>query len=241
MRNSFTSSPHGISALRKNSEEPGNTEPGTTPACIRVGIVDDYSVVRAGLERLFLSYPGFSVVAMAGSAADALALAKSRKLDVMVLDIFLRHESAMDILERMAVLAPQMATVIYSGYPEQQYALPLIRLGARAYVDKAAPVSELVTAVRAVAGGATFFSKQVQAMLWASINQSGAPGPAGLTAREFQVFLRLASGQTVTEIAKALSLTDVTISSHRARVLEKLQLSSNSHLTRYAVDNHFLS
>lgn len=215
--------------------------PGDTPACVRVGIVDDYSVVRAGLERLFLSHPGFSVVATAGNAADALALASSGKLDVMVLDIVLRHESAMDVLERMAAAAPGLATVIYSGYPEQQFALPLIRLGARAYVDKAAPVAELVQAVQAVAGGSTFFSRRVQAMLWASVNQAAASGIAGLTPREFQVFLRLASGQTVTEIAKALSLTDVTISSHRARLLEKLQLSSNSHLTRYAIDNHFLS
>jgi DNA-binding NarL/FixJ family response regulator len=215
--------------------------PRDTPARVRVGIVDDYSVVRAGLERLFLSHPGFSVVAMAGNAADALALAQSGKLDVMVLDIVLRHESAVDVLERMATAAPGMATVIYSGYPEQQFALPLIRLGARAYVDKAAPVAELVKAVRAVAGGSTYFSKRVQAMLWASVNQANVSGIAGLTVREFQVFLRLASGQTVTEIAKALSLTDVTISSHRARVLEKLKLSSNSHLTRYAIDNHFLS
>jgi len=213
-----------------------------TPASIRLGIVDDHSVVRAGLERLFLSHPGFSVVATAGNARDALALARSRKLDVMVLDIVLGQESAMDVLERAAVMAPGTATVVYSGYPEEQFALPLIRLGARAYVDKAAPVAELIEAVRVVAGGSTYFSKRVQALLWANADQSSAAsGIAGLTAREFQVFLRLASGQTVTEIAKALSLTDVTISSHRARLLEKLKLSSNSHLTRYALDNHFLT
>lgn len=213
---------------------------GAAPAGIRVGIVDDHDVVRAGLERLFMSHPGFSVVATAGSAADALALARSRKPDILVLDIALRHESAMDVLGHMATAAPEMGTVIYSGYPEQQYALPLIRLGARAYVDKAAPLVELVRAIRAVAGGATYFSKPVQALLWASVNHAAASGIAGLTAREFQVFLRLASGQTVTEIAAALSLTDVTISSHRARLLQKLKLSSNSHLTRYAIDNHFL-
>jgi two-component system, NarL family, invasion response regulator UvrY len=213
----------------------------TTPTCIRIGIVDDHSVVRAGLERLFLSHPGFAVAATASNARDALALAKSRKLDVLVLDVVLGQESAVDVLESIASKAPEIATVVYSGYPEQQFALPLIRLGARAYVDKAAPVAELVKACQTVASGSTFFSKRVQALLWANVDQSAASGIAGLTAREFQVFLRLASGQTVTEIAKALSLTDVTISSHRARLLEKLKLSSNSHLTRYAIDNHFLS
>lgn len=222
----------------------GDTESAAAavaPACIRVGIVDDHSVVRAGLERLFLSHTGFSVAATASNARDAMALARSRKLDVMVLDVVLGHESAVDVLECTAAQASETATVVYTGYPEEQFALPLIRLGARAYVDKAAPVAELIQAVQAVAGGSTFFSKRVQALLWASVDQRAASGIAGLTAREFQVFLRLASGQTVTEIAKALSLTDVTISSHRARLLEKLQLSSNSHLTRYAIDNHFLT
>lgn len=225
-------------------QDPGKAAKGVAPtaiaAPIRVGIVDDHNVVRAGLERLFLSHPGFVVVATAGTARDALAMARAHKPDVLVLDIVLGQETAMDVLEFLAAKVPEAAAVIYSGYPEQQFALPLIRLGARAYVDKAAPVAELVKAVEAVAGGATFFSRPVQALLWASVNQGAPSGIAGLTAREFQVFLRLASGQTVTEIAKALSLTDVTISSHRAHVLEKLKLSSNSHLTRYAIDNHFL-
>jgi two-component system, NarL family, invasion response regulator UvrY len=222
------------------TEAEGVTSPAA-PACIRLGIVDDHSVVRAGLERLFQGEPGFSVVATAGNTRDAMALALSRKLDVLVLDIVLGRESAVDVLAVTNSAMPAMPVVVYTGYPEEQFALPLIRLGARAYVDKAAPVAELLQAVVAVAGGSTFFSKRVQAMLWASADGRAASGIAGLTAREFQVFLRLASGQTVTEIAKALSLTDVTISSHRARLLEKLQLSSNSHLTRYAIDNHFLT
>jgi two-component system invasion response regulator UvrY len=223
--------------------EAGKTTSGAS-ACIRVGIADDYGVVRAGLEQLFTAYPGFRVVATVANAQDALALALSRKLDVLVLDIVMGHENAVDVLEQIAASAPDMATVIYSGYPEQQFALPLIRLGARAYVDKCAPVIDLIKAVRAAATGATFFSEKVQAMLWRTIDQpgtSGASGIAGLTAREFQIFLRLASGQTVTQIASALSLSDVTVSSHRARLLQKLKLSSNSHLTRYAIDNHLLS
>jgi two-component system invasion response regulator UvrY len=218
----------------------GNKMPGAAPARIRIGIADDYGVVRAGLEQLFEGCPGFSVVGTAGNTRDALALAMSHKLDVLVLDIVMGRENAVDVLERMVAGAPGMATVIYSGYPEQQFALPLIRLGARAYVDKSAPVSELVKAVRAVAGGATYFSHKVQGMLWRTLDQAGTTGISGLTAREFQIFLRLASGQTVTQIASALSLSDVTISSHRARLLQKLQLSSNSHLTRYAIDNRFL-
>ncbi|WP_431097338.1 response regulator transcription factor [Polaromonas aquatica] len=207
----------------------------------RIAIVDDHSMVRAGMEALFLGCPDLCVVATGGNPHDALALASSQELDVMVLDIVMRQESAVDVLGKIASAAPHMGTVIYSGYPEQQFALPLIRLGARAYVDKSAPLHELVDAVRAVAYGSTYFSKRVQSMLWAALDTATPSGTAGLTPREFQIFLRLASGQTVTEIAAALRLTDVTVSSHRARVLQKLKLSSNSHLTRYAMDHHFLN
>src|SRR3982751_163445 len=126
--------------------------------CIRIGVVDDHNVVRAGLARLLQNHPGFTVEATAGTARDALALVKSRQLDILVLDVVLGQESAMDVLESLAAISPGTATVIYSGYPEQQFALPLIRLGARAYVDKAAPMTELVKAVQAVAGGSTYFS-----------------------------------------------------------------------------------
>jgi two-component system invasion response regulator UvrY len=214
---------------------------GDVVECTRIAIVDDHSAVRAGMEALFLGCPDLCVVAKGGNPRDALALASTGELDVMVLDIVMRHESAADVLGKIVAAAPHMGTVIYSGYPEQQFALPLIRLGARAYVDKSAPLHELVDAVRAVAHGSTYFSKRVQSMLWAAVDTAAPSGIAGLTAREFQIFLRLASGQTVTGIAAALRLTDVTVSSHRARVLQKLKLSSNSHLTRYALDHHFLN
>jgi two-component system invasion response regulator UvrY len=146
-----------------------------------------------------------------------------------------------DVLERIVASAPGLTVVIFSAYPERQYALPMIRLGARAYVDKAAPVLDIVKAVRAVASGRTFFSARVQALLSEAVSQDRGPAASTwLTAREFQIFLRLAAGETVSGIAAALSLSEVTISSHRSRVLQKLGLSTNSHLTRYAIEHHFL-
>jgi two-component system, NarL family, invasion response regulator UvrY len=215
--------------------------PESRLAPIRIGIVDDYSVVRAGLERLFSRYADLSVVASAGDGREALELVLAHELDVLILDIAMPGESAVDVLERIVSSAPQVKVLIFSGYPEQQYALPMIRLGAHAYVDKASPLPDIVEAVRVVASGRTYFSANVHALMSEAAGKNAvADASPGLTAREFQIFLRLAAGETVTEIAAALSLSDVTISSHRSRLLQKLKLSTNSHLTRYAIENHYL-
>lgn len=208
---------------------------------IRIGIADDFAVVRTGLEKLFARYADLQVVATADNGLDALALVRSHELDVLVLDVAMPGQSAVDVLERIVAEAPGVKVVIFSGYPEQQYALPMIRLGAWAYVDKASPLTAIVDTVREVAAGRTCFSPRVRALLaeTAGADAASAVG-AGLTSREFQIFLRLAAGETVTEIAHALSLSDVTISSHRSRLLKKLKLNTNSHLTRYAIENHFL-
>lgn len=210
-------------------------------APIRIGIADDFGVVRAGLEKLFSRYDDLLVVAQVEDGLDALELVLAHEVDVLILDIAMPGQGAVDVLERIVMGAPEVKVLIFSGYPEQQYALPMIRLGARAYVDKAAPLATIVESVREVAAGRTSFSPRVRSLLAeAATADVASAADAGLTAREFQIFLRLAGGETVTEIAKALSLSDVTISSHRSRLLKKLKLSTNSHLTRYAIENHFL-
>ena len=219
-----------------------NTQRKTSLAPIRVGIVDDYDVVRAGLERLFARYDDLCVVAAAKNGLQALELVSHHELDVLILDISMPGHGAVDVLEQILSSQPDIKILIFTGYPEQRYALPMIRLGARGYVDKAAPLLDIVEAVRVVAAGRSYFSSQVRELMAEAVRPGAMPGEGvDLTAREFQIFLRLAAGETVTEIARALSLSDVTISSHRSRLLNKLKLSSNSHLTRFALENHFLN
>jgi len=211
-------------------------------APIRVGIVDDYDVVRAGLERLFARYGDLCIVGSATNGLEALELVSHNELDVLVLDIAMPGHGAVDVLEGLLASQPDIKVLIFTGYPEQRYALPMIRLGARGYVDKASPLLDIVEAVRVVASGRSYFSSQVRELMAEAVRPGVIPGEGvDLTAREFQIFLRLAAGETVTEIARALSLSDVTISSHRSRLLSKLKLSSNSHLTRFALENHFLT
>jgi two-component system invasion response regulator UvrY len=208
---------------------------------IRVGVVDDYDIVRVGLEKLFMQQAQISLVATARDGLEALDLVVQHRPDVLVLDIAMPGCGAVDILEKLIAARPEVKVLIFTGYPEQRYALPLARLGASGYLDKAAPLEEIIRAVKAVAEGGTYFSPRIESLI-KRVELSRAPGgdSPNFTAREFQIFLRLAAGDTVRDIALALGLSDVTISSHRARLLRKLKLSSNSHLTRYAVENGFL-
>ncbi len=220
------------------------SHPGQVYSCpnpIRVAVADDYSIVRAGLRSLLEHEPDMRLIASSNCGGSALELARTYPLDVLVLDIAMPGKGAIDVLESIHSIAPHVGVVIFSAYPERQFALPMVRLGARAYVDKACAPSELVNAIRAVAGGHTYFSDDVRSLMAESAERGAGGGSADLTPREFQIFLRLAAGETVSQIAAALSLSEVTISSHRARLLKKLHLSSNSHLTRYAVENHFMN
>ena len=210
-------------------------------ASIRVGVVDDCDIVRVGLRNLLECQEDITLVATARNGLEALELVHTHELEVLVLDIAMPGCGAVDVLEQLIAARPQVKVLIFTGYPEQRYAVPLARLGASGYLDKASPLAEIICAVRRVAEGRTFFSARVEAL----VNQAGLPRLSGeqmphLTTREFQIFLRLAAGDTVRNIALDLGLSDVTISSHRARLLRKLKLSTNSHLTRYALENGYL-
>lgn len=208
---------------------------------IRVGVVDDCDIVRVGLEKLFERQDDIRLVATARNGLEALELVHNHELDVLVLDIAMPGCGAVDILEELIAARPQVKVLIFTGYPEQRYAVPLARLGASGYLDKASPLPEIICAVRIVAQGRKFFSARVEALAsQTSLPRASGEHKSNLTTREFQVFLRLAAGDTVRNIALDLGLSDVTISSHRARLLRKLNLSTNSHLTRYAVENGFL-
>lgn len=217
---------------------------------IRVGIADDHVVVCAGLERLFANCPDLTLVGTAADGREALELVKSAALDVLVIDIAMPEHGAVDVMARMQTASPHTGIVVFSGFPERQFAPQLVRLGARGYVDKAAPLTRLLEAVRTVAAGGRFFAAPPQIPKPAALPEEDADSPqadqdtadgSSLTSREFQIFLRLATGETVGNIAQALSLSEVTISTHRARILEKLALKSNAQITRYALENRFMT
>jgi DNA-binding NarL/FixJ family response regulator len=208
---------------------------------IRVAICDDHQIVRAGFKQIFSSSDDFEVVAEAGTGREALDIARREICDVLLLDIAMPDQSGIDTLRTIRQGQPDLPVLILSGYPAQQYALNLFKMGANGYLNKECEADELMTAVRTVHQGRRYVSSTVGELLAQSFDRD--PHTAlhtELSDREFQVFLRLARGATVSDIGVALSLSIKTVSTYRTRIMEKMGLQSNSDLTYYAMKNNLL-
>lgn len=208
---------------------------------IRVAICDDHQIVRAGFKQIFSASDEFSVVAEGSTGREALDIARREICDVLLLDIAMPDQSGIDTLRTIRQGQPDLPVLILSGYPAQQYALNLFKMGANGYLNKECEADELITAVRTVFQGRRYVSSQVGELLAQSFDRD--PNTAlhtELSDREFQVFLRLARGATVSDIGTALSLSIKTVSTYRTRIMEKMGLQSNSDLTYYAMKNNLL-
>ncbi|RTL46646.1 MAG: response regulator transcription factor [Burkholderiales bacterium] len=211
---------------------------------IRIGIVDDHAIVRTGLRQYLSDHVDLRVTGEGASGHDALEMARGGEVDVLLLDISMPDQSGVDALAAIKARFPELPVLILSGFPEAHYATTLLRQGASGYLNKECDPEEIANAIRLVSRGRRYISPAVAEQLADSV--VGAGGAAGaadkplheaLSEREFQVFLRLAKGETVGHIAEALFLSVKTVSTYRTRVLEKLKLQTNSDLTYYALKN----
>ena len=208
---------------------------------IRIGIVDDHVIVRSGLRQFFSDHVDLRVVGEAASGREAIDLVRATEIDVLVLDLSMPGQSGLDALAMIRAKAPDIGVLILSGYPEEHYALNLIRQGASGYLNKQCDPLEIVNAIRTIALGRRYISPSVAELLAQQLNQNSDAAPhEQLSEREFQVFLKLAKGETAGDIAKALSLSVKTVSTYRTRLMEKMNLSSNSDLTYYALKNKLI-
>jgi DNA-binding NarL/FixJ family response regulator len=203
---------------------------------IKVGIVDDHAIVRSGLKQFFSEQVDLRVVGEAASGREAIDLVRTTELDVLVMDLSMPGQSGIDALGMIRAKAPDVGILILSGYPEEHYAMNLIRQGASGYLNKECEPMEIVIAM-----GRRYISPAVAELLAQQLNrkEGGAPHEQ-LSEREFQVFLKLAKGETAGDIAKALSLSVKTVSTYRTRLMEKMSLASNSDLTYYALKNKLI-
>ena len=209
---------------------------------IRIALVDDHAVVRAGLRQYFSEQPDFAVVAEAGNGREALAIVRRGEIDVMLMDIAMPDQSGVDALIAIRARAPQLPVLMLSGFSEAHYATTLLRQGASGYLSKDCEPEQLVQAIRTVCRGRRYISAGVAELLAAQLSDhpgssaaSALPAHEQLSERELQVFLRLAAGETVGHLALAMSLSVKTVSTYRSRVMEKMSLASNSDLTYYAL------
>ena len=205
---------------------------------IRIAIVDDHAMVRAGLRQFFSDQSDFSVVAEASNGREALDIVRKGEVDVMVMDLSMPDSGGVDALVAIRARAPDLPVLILSGFPEEHYATTLLRQGASGYLNKDCDPEEVVKAIRTVHRGRKYITAGVAEQLANNLT-SGADKPAHeqLSERELQVFLRLAKGETIGQLAVGLSLSVKTVSTYRTRIMEKMQLASNSDLTYYALKN----
>ncbi|MGJ7492908.1 response regulator [Variovorax sp. ZT4R33] len=214
-----------------------------TPVCaapVSVGVVDDHPIVRAGLADLLSYEDGIHVAGEAGDAVGALDLVRNRRLDVLMLDLDLPGRSGLDMLAMLRSKAPQVAVLVFTGYPAEKYAVKLLQQGAKAYLQKTCDLAELPVAIRTLGAGRRYLTPTVSELLAQQFDARNHPPHAGLTDRELQVLLKLARGVRTEKIADHLALSVKTISTYRARLLAKLDLDSNNDLTYYALKHQLL-
>ena len=205
---------------------------------IRVAIVDDHAIVRAGLRQFLSEQVDLTVVAEAANGREALDIVRQGEVDVMLMDLSMPDQSGVDALAGIRARAPDLPVLILSGYPEAHYATTLLRQGASGYLSKECDPEEIAKAIRTVHRGRKYITAAVAELLADGLGGGGdKPAHEQLSEREFQVFLRLAKGETIGHMADSMSLSVKTVSTYRTRVMEKMTLSSNSDLTYYAMTN----
>ncbi len=204
----------------------------------RVLIADDHAVVRAGLRQFLEEDRGIVEIGEASTGREALDALRRGGWDLLILDINMPDRSGLDILSHIRAAGHSTRVLVMSGLPERQYALNVLRAGARGYLSKDGAPAELLKAVRTILEGRRYVSPALAELLVSELDQDAdKPLHSRLSEREFQVLCKLAAGRAVSDIAGELCLSVKTVSTYRTRVLEKMHLETNADLTTYALRN----
>jgi len=205
---------------------------------IRVLIADDHAVVRRGLREILSEASDIVVAAEAANAPDVARILAAEKFDVAVLDMNMPGTSGLELLADVHSTYPQLPILVLTMHPEEQFGVHVLKAGASGFLNKESAPDKLVEAVRKVGRGGRWISAELAETL-ASVVAGGKDGPlhARLTGRELEVLCLLASGKTVSDVAKKLALSVKTVSTHRTRILAKMNMKTNAELTHYAIKN----
>ncbi len=205
---------------------------------IRLFIADDHPVVRAGLRGIVEGEPDFEVVGEAQDGGDMLARIGRTPAEVLLLDVSMPGPGFLEVLRDLRQDHPRVAVLVLSVHPEDQYAVRALRAGAAGYLTKDHSPEELVAAIRKVYRGGKYVSPSLAERLAVGLEIGAKDSPhEQLSNREYDVLCLLGSGRTVKEVASSLALSPKTVSTYRARVLEKMKLATNADLVRYAAQH----
>jgi two-component system, NarL family, invasion response regulator UvrY len=208
---------------------------------VRILIVDDHALFRRGLKDLLEESFMSAVIGEAGTAQEALESVRRKKWDVVLLDISLPGRSGLDALLEVKSAAASLPVIVLSAHREDQYALRVLKAGASGYIEKGNAPNVVVDAIRKVCSGATYVSSTLAEKLARDMIGGGAEARHdNLSPREFEILRLIAAGKSSKEIATDLSISIQTVSTHRARVLEKLRLHTTAEMIRYAMEHRLV-
>ncbi len=205
---------------------------------IRVLLVDDHPLVRAGIRRVLETRPGLTVVGEASSGGEALPLIESLKPDIVVLDLAMPEIDGLDVLDRLRRRSGSLHILVLTMHARKEYVRRAIDAGADGYLLKESAVQELLTAIDTVRSGRPYFSPRIQSELERppeTAADEGQPDPSRLTGREREVLRSIARGLSTKEIAARMSISARTVETHRANLMRKLELRSIARLTQFAI------
>lgn len=208
---------------------------------IKLGLFDDHDIVRAGFKHILAQHSDIVIEAEGATGREALDAVRHHALDVCLVDLSMPDLSGMDVLKQAKSIRPEMAVLVLSAYPEEQYGLNVLKAGASGFLSKGLDPAQLVAAVRTVAAGRRYVSPKLAEMLANGLTDgSDQPAHTRLSEREFQIFSKLVVGRSVTDIANDLCLSAKTISTYRSRLLDKMGFHSNAELAHYAVKHDLI-
>ena len=209
---------------------------------IKILIADDHAVVRQGLKQIITDEADMEVVGEAETGAQVLQFVAADQLDVVILDITMPGgKSGLDLLPEIKQLRPLIKILILSMHAEEQFAVRALKSGASGYITKQSAPTELVRAIRKVQSGGKYLSQSIAEQLaFFYSDDANKPLHEKLSDREFQVLRMIATGQTLREIADELNISEKTVGTYRMRILEKMKMTRNAELIRYAVHNKII-
>ena len=208
---------------------------------MRILLVDDHAVVREGLKRVLAGIGGTLDVGEAPDVPKALELARSGDWDCALVDIVLPGQTGLELVKELHRLQPRLPILVLSMFPEEQYAVRMLRAGASGYLNKESAPEQLIAAIRIVLNGGKYVSPRLASQIATDLTSTSSRSRhEELSDREFTVLRMMAAGMTGKDIARKISISNKTVSTYRTRILKKLHLRNNAQLVAYAVKNNLL-
>lgn len=208
---------------------------------MKILICDDHKIFRIGIKYLLQQLPGVELIEEAGDGSEALAILKNGDFDIVVLDISLPGISGLEVLQQIKKEWKGINVLMLSMYPQEQYAIRALKLGASGYLTKETASEELLVAVKKIANGGKYISLSLAENLALYLdNETNEQKHDILSKREFEIMLKIANGKSLQEIGDELFISNKTVSTYRSRVMKKMELSKNAELTKYSLANKLI-